>query len=147
MQAHRNVVLLIVALAFVGLFAGAASGQEPIAKDARFTLPFTASWMDTVLPPGNYTLCVNQVSPVAYTVSIAGEGRLKMILSFKSLRHPTGKESKLVTERRGGKVSIRGIQLPYADLLLTFPPTKAEREILAKAPAVVQPVPILVAAK
>jgi hypothetical protein len=57
MKIHGSVVLAIAALVLAGSLAGTANAQPAIAiaKDALFTLPFRATWEDTVLPPGDYS--------------------------------------------------------------------------------------------
>jgi len=58
MKINGIIVLSIAALVLTGILAGTANAQQAIAKDARFTLPFRATWEDTVLPPGDYRLSV-----------------------------------------------------------------------------------------
>ena len=149
MKPHRNVVLTLTALAFVGVFAGTANAQQAIAK-GHFTLPFQAMWADSVLPPGDYTLSVvkrAEDSGVLYSVTFAGAGKKKTILALRPLGSRVGESSMLVVEGRGHIQGIRALHLPFADLVLTFPESKTERELVAKGPETMQSVPILVAAK
>jgi hypothetical protein len=147
MGAHRNVALTVAAFALAGILASRAHAQESMAKDARFTLPWTATWTDTVLRAGDYTLSVEKRSPVAYTVTFAGAGTKKTIVVFRRPGSRVGASSMLVVVTRGQFHSIRALHLPYADLVLTFPESKAERELLVQAPETMQSVPILLASK
>lgn len=148
MKAHRNVVLTVAALACI--FLSTAHAQRAIAKDARFTLPWKAMWANTILPPGDYTLSVIELSGVPrldYTVTVAGAGINKTILVVRRPGPEVGKRSRFVTAGSGEVRIIRALHLPNADLVLTFPESQAEWELLAKAPDTLQSVPILVAAK
>ena len=149
MKAHRNVVLTIAALALACIFVGTANAQLMV-KDAHFTLPFKAKWVDTVLPPGDYTLSVSLLSGrgyALYSVTFAGAGKKKTILALRPLGPRVGERNMLVAECSGRKYSIRALHLPTADLILTFPTPKTERTVIAEAPETIQSVPILVAAK
>ena len=150
MKGHRNVVLMIGALAMTAIFAGTANAQQAIAKDARFTLPFQATWADTILPAGDYTLSVVRRAEdrgMLYAVTIAGAGKKKTILAFQPLGPRASDRSMLVVESRGEIHTIRGLRLSKVDLVLAFPESKAERELVAKGTETMQSVPILLAAK
>jgi hypothetical protein len=150
MKVHRNFVLIIIALALVGIFAGTANAQA-VVKDAHFTLPFRATWADTVLPPGDYTLSVTRVSGnsrgLLYRVDVAGAGTKHAILALRPLGPRVGEASMLVAARGGEMYSIRALHLPSADLVLTFPAPKAKDTLMAMAPGPIRSVPILIAAK
>jgi hypothetical protein len=150
MNIRRVGVITIATLALAGVFAGTAKAQEAVVKDAHFTLPFKATWDDTVLPPGDYTLSVIQLSGgrgVQYSVAFAGEGRRKTILVVRRPGDRVAKSSMLVAERGEEIYSIRALHLPSADLVLTFPAPNARQMFVAKAPEVIQSVPIQVVAK
>lgn len=149
MKIHRSILLAIAALVLAGL-AGTANAQQAIAKDARFTLPFRATWEDRVLPPGDYRFSVTQLSGgrgVQYSIAFAGEGRRKTILVVSRPGDRVAETAMLVVVCRGQACSIRALHLPSADLVLTFPESKGERGLVAKAPETRQSVPIQVAAK
>jgi hypothetical protein len=151
MKTRRNVGLAIAALALVAIIAGTANAQQAITKNAHFTLPFRAMWADTVLSPGQYTLSVvrrGEDRDMLYTVTFAGAGKRETILALRPLdRPPVAKSSMLVVEGRGDIHIIHALHLPSADLVLTFPESKTERELAAKGPETMQSVPILVATK
>jgi hypothetical protein len=150
MKVYRNVVLMIAALVFAGVSASLAKAQEVVVQDAHFTLPFPAMWADTILPPGHYTLSVVRRAEdrgMLYSVTFAGEDRKKTILALSPLGPRVGQRSMLVVESRGETHSIRAMHLANADLVLTFPEPKAQRELVAKGPETIQSVPILVATK
>ena len=150
MKVQRNIALVIAAFALAGLLAGTAHAQEVMAKDARFTLPWRAIWADTVLPSGDYTLSVVKLSGgrgVGYSVTFAGASIKKTILVDRRPGPVVLKGSMLIAESRGDIHIIRALHLPYVDLVLTFPETKADRKLLAQAPEILQGLPILVPAK
>ena len=150
MKINGIIVLSIAALVLTGILAGTANAQQAIAKDARFTLPFRATWEDTVLPPGDYRLSVTQLSGgrgVQYSVAFAGVCRRKTVLVVSRPGDRVAERAMLVVVSRGQARRIRALHLPSADLVLMFPESKAERELVAKAPETGQSVPIQVAAK
>lgn len=148
MKAYRNVVMTIAAFAFAGIIAGTAKAQDAMVNDAHFTLPFQATWADTVLPPGDYSLSVvRRDADRLYTVTFAGAGKKKTILALRPLGPHVGATSTLVAVSRGETYSIRALHLHSANLVLTFPESKAERELVAKARETLQRVPILIAQK
>lgn len=150
MKAHRNVALTITALALTCIFLNTAHAQQAVTKDARFTLPWRAMWADTILPPGDYTLSVVKLSGgrgVAYTVRFVGAGIDRTIVAVKRPGSAVGERSMLVAQSRGEIHSVRALHLPLADLVLTFPESKAERELVARGPETMQSVPLLLAAK
>jgi len=150
MKTHGNVLLAVAAFVLAGILAGTANAQQAIAKDARFTLPFSATWEETVLPPGDYTFSVSQLSGgrgVEYRVAFAGEGRRKTIVVVSRPGDRVAERAMLVVVCRGQACSIRALHLPSADLVLTFPESREKRELVAKAPETRQSVPIQVAAK
>jgi hypothetical protein len=150
MKIHRNFALVIATLALTGLFAGTARAQEVMANNARFTLPWTVIWTNTVLSPGDYRLSVVKLADlrgVGYRVTVAGADIKKTFLVMKQQGPDVGTKSMLVTESRGDMRFIRELHLPFANLALTFPEPKTYRTLLAKSPEVLQSVPIQVAAK
>jgi hypothetical protein len=146
MKAHRNVVLTIAALALACIFVGTANAQLMV-KDAHFTLPFKAKWVDTVLPPGDYTLSVSGRGYALYSVTFAGAGKKKTILALRPLGPRVGERNMLVAVSGGEMHSISALHLASAGLVLTFPVPKGRQVVIAKAPEVIQSVPILIAAK
>jgi hypothetical protein len=119
-------------------------------KDAHFTLPFRATWADSVLPPGDYTLPVTKLSggrDVHYSVTFAGAGTKLTILVVRQLGPRVGEGGMLVAVRSGELHSISALHLPKADLVPTFSVPKAKQALVAKAPEIIQSVPILVVAK
>ena len=150
MKVQQNVALIIGAFALYATFSGSANAQQVVARDAHFTLPFQAIWADTVLPPGNYTLAVVRLSSglgTPYNVTFAGAGTERTILAVRQPGSEPGERSMLVAVKKGEMYCVRALHLPYADLVLTFPASNAERQIFVKAPETTQRVPILVAAK
>src|SRR5262249_47926135 len=103
-----------------------------------------------VMPAGNYTLSVVRLTGsrnLAHTVTLAVAGKEVTILGLKPLGPDVVRESMLVSVNNGGRHSIRALKLACANLVLTFPATKAKRTLIAEAPERIQSVPILVAAK
>src|SRR5215469_16403781 len=78
--------------------------------------------------------------------TFAGAGTNKTILALRAQGRQVGERSMLIVESRREILSIRALHLHNADLVLTFPESKAERGPVAKAPEAMQSVPILVTA-
>lgn len=148
MKLHRTLTLTVAVVALVVLFAAIASAQTAVVtRNATFTLPFRADWAGTVLLPGNYNLTVTEISDSgAYRIDFAGSGKRHVIVAMASSGQAVGKQSMLVTENRAGAFAIRALHLPKANLVLTFPASKASDSELAKSQELVA-VPIQVAAK
>ena len=82
-----------------------------------------------------------------YSIAFAGEGRRKTIVVVSRPGDRVAETAMLVVVCRGQACSIRALHLPSADLVLTFPESKAEQGLVAKAPETRRSVPIQVAAK
>ncbi len=148
MKTRRNVVLMIAALTLAGIFAGTANAQQPVVRDAHFTLPFRAMWADTVLPPGDYTLSVDRLSGGSYptyTVTFAGAGKKKTILALRPLGSRVGESSMLILESGGAMRYVRALYLPTVNLDLTFAVPKTRQTLVAEATEYIQSVPVSIA--
>jgi len=149
MRVRQYLLVTVAAFAFVGIVTTTANAQS-VVNDARFTLPFRATWAGTVLPVGDYTLSVSRISSgrdILYRLTFVGARKRTSILAVsRPSDPPVGESSMLVVAQSGKDYSIRALHLRSADLVLTFPVTKAERKSLAKGPEVTLRVPILMAA-
>lgn len=149
MKALRNQLLAIAGLALASVLAGSATAQAK--ASGSFTLPFEAKWGNTVLPPGDYTLTVNSTSFASnstYWVTFDPKGqRGQTIVSVQDRGPKAGEKNMLVAVRSGGAYRIRTLRLPIANLILNFPAPKDEQALIAKAPELIESVPILVAMK
>lgn len=133
MNRRLNIAWSVAVVAVIAMLATGAAAQV-IAKDAKFTLPFTAHWDGMVLPPGDYTVNVLR-SPGqldVYRVEVTGNDMKQAIVAF-TRPGPRAKTSMLVVEEKGTAYTIRELHLAKADLALTFPHgAKAEKTSLAK---------------
>ena len=145
MKALRNGMLTIAALALAGSLAGTAKAQAN--ASGSFTLPFKAQCGNAVLPPGDYTFSLRSTANgAAYLVTIAAKGRGgETIISMKDLGASIGEKNRLVAVRTGERYRIRSLHLPMANLVVSFAVPKEERTQIARAPQLVENVPILVA--
>ena len=147
MKALRNGMLTIAALALAGSLAGTAKAQAN--ASGSFTLPFEAKWGNAVLPPGDYTFSVKSVNAqteALYLVTFTPKGGSGVtIASLRDLGTGVGEKNMLVAVRTGGRHRIRSLHLPVANLVVSFAVPKEERTQIARAPQLVENVPILVA--
>lgn len=148
MNLNRKPAVVVAVLALVVMFVGIASAQTAVVtRNATFTLPFRANWAGTVLSPGNYTLTVTEISDSgAYRIDFAGSGKKHVIVAMASSGLAVSKQSMLVGENGAGAFAIRALHLPKANLVLTFPTSKAREPELAKTNELVA-VPVQIAQK
>jgi len=126
-----------------GLSASLASAQV----QGKFTLPFEARWGQATLPPGEYSFNLDTARVANIALVRQGQRTVALIMAdSQTEQHEVTGSSALVAVRSGGKYRIRALRLAEAGVVLEYMPPKAERQILARAPQLLQRVPILMAA-
>ncbi len=130
---------LLMAVAALGLFAGAAQAQDYIGK---FNLPIETQWGKAVLPAGNYTLEHNSMRRPDL-VTVRGEKETIMTLpASQSFQADRSQKSALVLARMKGKTVVRTLVLAELGMEFYYPWPKGERIRIAEGPVLIQRVPI-----
>ena len=144
-QSLRVVRFAVLALVTACMGASLASAQT---AEGKFNLPFAVRWGQAVLPPGNYTFTVNSSGGFpANSVVVRGEDLKGNIIMSVAYDDSFSGKNELIVERQGEGGTIRTLRLADVGLVLYFRAHKAERQILAHAPALIQRLPILMASK
>jgi hypothetical protein len=145
MSTNRSLQLVkfaVLAILTAGMGARLANAQE---AEGKFSLPYEVRWGQTVLPPGNYTFTVNSRGLPNDCVRVRGEDLRARIIIPQGIDYNFSGKSALIVERQGKKGTVRALRLPDAGLVIYYPAPKAERQVLAQAPALIQRIPILMA--
>lgn len=141
----RMVKFAVLVLLTACMGASLANAQTAAGK---FNLPVEVRWGQAVLPPGNYSFTLNFTANLpAYTVVVRGEGHTASMIASTIVDNNHSGKSELIVERNGVRGTVRALRLPYAGLVIYYPVPRAERPVLAQAPALIQRLPILMAQK
>jgi hypothetical protein len=144
-QSLRLVKVAMFALVTACMGASLANAQTVAGK---FDLPFEVRWGQAVLPAGNYSFTLSSTAGMpGYTVMVRGENRTASIIASTIIGDNAAGKSALIVERHGEKGTVRSLRLAEAGLVVYYPAAKAERPVLAQAPALVQQLPILMASR
>ncbi len=144
-QSIKVVKVLLLAVLAAGLSASLASAQE---FEGKFTLPFAASWGQAVLAPGNYTITLDVGSTPRIVLLRKGAVGVGMIIDDgKTIERSGTDSSALIAVRSGGTYRIRALRLAEFGLVLNYLPPKAERQLLAQLPVLIQRIPVVAAGK
>ena len=148
MNSNRSLRLVRFAvLALVTSCMGASLANAQTAE-GKFNLPFEVRWGQVVLPPGNYTFTVNSSGGFpANSVLVRGEDLKGRIIVSSAHDDSFSGKNELIVERQGEGGTVRTLRLADVGLVLYYPAPKAERQILAQAPVLIQQLPILMAKK
>ena len=141
----KSVRILLLAVLAAGLSASLARAQE---YEGKFTLPFEARWGLAVLPAGDYTFRVNpSEAPCMVLVSQGRQGVAFIMANGGANRGEVAGSSALIAVRSAGSYRIRALQLAEVGVVLEYMPPKAERQILAQQPVLLQRLPMIAAVK
>jgi hypothetical protein len=113
----------------------------------KFNLPFEVQWGHAVLPPGNYSFTVDPPDAPSNAVLVRGENHTTTIIVSRIDNYSFSGKSALVVERYGDRGMVRELRLAKAGLVFSYPALKAERQVLAQGPVLIQRLPILMANK
>jgi ribosomal protein L30/L7E len=141
----RLVKLLALALLTACFGASLANAQ---AFQGTFHLPFEVRWRGAVLPPGDYSFTLNSgdTSPVN-CVLVARKGQPATFIMPLTLDHSSSGESALIVVGHGERRTVRALRLAQADLVIYYPVSKADRQMVAQVPELIQRLPISMAGK
>jgi hypothetical protein len=135
--------MLVLVTACFG--AGLANAQE---VKGKFNLPFETHWGNAVLAPGDYTFRLNfSASGGDYTVLVREEDQTATMIMASTRDHSFSGKSGLIVERHGNRGTVRSLRLAEAGLVIYYPAAKAQPEVLAQGPVLIQRIPILMASK
>jgi hypothetical protein len=146
MNTNRSLKLVkfaVLALLTACMGASLANAQTVA---GRFNLPFQVRWGQAVLPPGNYSFTLSTGTAPLFVI-VRGDDHTGSIIASPILGDDFSGKSALIVERNGGRGTVRALRLPDAGLVIYYPAPKAERQVLAQAPALIQQLPILMASK
>jgi len=120
----------------VGLLAACFTANLAKASDAytgKFTLPFEARWGGLVLPAGEYSFTLNDLT-VAGTIAVQRDGKNLGVVLVRSISDfDTSGKSELVAVSNGGVYRISAMHL-QAGARMGFLIPKAEQPSPARGP-------------
>jgi len=148
MKTNRS--LRLVKFAVLALLTACAGASLANAQGVqyKFNLPLEVRWGQSVLPPGNYSFTLNS-SPNGppHTLVVRGEDQRAIFITSPTPGDSYSGKSALIIERHENRGTVRFLRLEDPGLVIEYPAPKAERQILAHAPALIQRLPILMASK
>lgn len=137
--------LVFLALLAASLSAGLASAQN---YKGQFTLPFEARWGVATLPPGDYSFRLDTaVAPYMAHIQREGQTVAMIMANGGSSDSSPSERSQLIVVRHGKQGTIRALQLAEAGRAFFYTVPKAERQLLAQAPELIQRIPITMTGK
>ena len=148
---NTNRSLRLVTFAVLALVTACFALAGPMRRKSRvcFILPFEVHWGPAVLPPGNYSFTPLSATPgvLVHTVIVRGENNKASIIMPMEFDYIFSGKNALIVERHGESATVRALRLPDAGLVLYYPAAKAQRQVLAQGPVLIQRLPILMAQK
>jgi hypothetical protein len=108
-----NIVCLLGALS---VFTVAANAQSPV---ARVSIPFEFAAGGAMMPPGDYTVDVPDLSGVI--VLRGSTGKSVALLAVTSDAAAPSSTAKLIFKRRGGMAFLSAVEWPNESVRLTSP--------------------------
>jgi len=144
-RSSRLVKFAVLAMLTACFGANLAHAQT---LQGKFHLPFEVQWGQAVLPPGNYSFSVGTGTPSANrSVFVRGEDNTANIIVSPICDDSHAGKNELIVERHGERRAVRELRLADAGLVFSYPAPKAEKQVLAQGPALIQHLPILMANK
>ena len=137
-----------LALAVLAAYLSPASrGAEPVFK-GRFTLPFETRWGTAVLPAGNYSFTMQSATDSSLIAVRDEQARPVMITSSYGVSEGKASDgSHLIVLRSGRRGSVRALYLEELGMTFYYPVPKADKQLVAQAPQLIQRLPVLAAGK
>jgi hypothetical protein len=125
--------------------ASLANAQE---VQGKFNLPFETHWGNAVLSPGDYSFRLNfSGDSPDYTVLTREQDQKETIIMASTRSHSSSGKSGLIVERHGDRGTVRTLRLAEVGLVIEYPAAKAQPQMLAQGPKLIQRIPILLAQK
>ena len=142
-----SVKLVLLALLATVVSAGLLSAES---YEGTFTLPFVTRWGAVILPPGDYSFTINTAGSNVATIHWKNGGAYIMHATIGE-REFAGR-SALFLVHHGRTGTVRALHLKTSGpgnrgLVFFYSPPKGEPPMLARAPELIQRIPILVAKK
>ena len=129
------------------LTAGILSAQvQGSVYRGTFTLPFETRWGTAILPAGDYSLALNSTTmPVRATVR--GENGAVLIQAEAMATQAGSDQSSLIVTRQSRRGVVRGLYVAELGVAFYFGAPKAERQVIAQGPELIQRIPVVRAGK
>ena len=141
MRGSRNWIAGAILLAVIA-FGAAAQGLHASPAGGRFNLPFDAQWGKSVLPNGEYSFTVEQVSLDGAIIIAQGTQTIAVVHAQAFDDHENKSEKpELVCLRHDGKVTIRALRLPNVGTYY-FALPKDMKSLVAQQPKSVESVTV-----
>ncbi len=131
---------LLVALLVPNVVKAQTSAQ------GKFTLPFETRWGLATLPAGDYSFRMESSSS-PQVIHIWGQEQTVLVTSAGISREKTAEHSALIIVRHGKRGTVRAFYLEHLGLTLNYFPPKAERQVVAEGPELIQKLPVLASAR
>ena len=148
MNTNRSLRLMkfaVLALVTVCFGASLANAQE---VQGKFNLPFETHWGNAVLAPGDYSFRLNfSGGSPDYTVLTREQDQTETIVMASTRSHRSSGKSGLIVERHGNRGTVRSLCLAEEGLVIHYPAAKAQPQLAAQGPKLIQRIPILLAQK
>ena len=132
------------------MWTGVLSAQD---YKGTFTLPIETKWGPATLPAGDYSFTIDTAS-ASHVAKIRWENGGAIVIASGVTDQRSVARSELVLVRRGKKGTVRALALaipalhqPEGGLVFSYAPPKGEPQTLARAPVLIQRIPVLMAAK
>lgn len=150
MKSVRNQTLVqfaVLGLLVLALWVGGAQAQQPSpTTQGDFTLPFETRWGKAVLPAGDYSFSVHQVSDSTALVTVRGKKANAVVMTAAVDACQECGTSALIVLRQGGQRTVQALRLRSLRMTLYYAPPGRVNELLAQTPKTLERVPVLVAA-
>jgi len=134
----RNTFLALVSTV---VFAGLANAQGSAYK-GQFTLPFEAKWGNATLPAGDYTFTLDSAALPAMVRIETTDRYIGLVIAQDTNASHASKGNELIVTRSGGYARISALHLATLATDFEYATPKAERQVLASAPKLIQSLPI-----
>jgi len=143
-----RLVNLAFALLAACLAAGLVNAQGGRAvSTGSFTLPCEVRWGLAVLPAGEYTYSLSSATPSGI-FTVRGNGKAVMVMPNGGIsQRAISDHGELIIVRRGLRGTVRSLHVGHLGMTFFYRPPKGERPLLARAPELIQRIPVSAAAK
>jgi hypothetical protein len=136
----------IVALVFMAVCAGTslASAQE---YNGKFSLPVEARWGAAVLPPGEYTLTLDNNRSLNGMVVVRGATQQAVVMPLFVEHRTMAGQSALITVHSGDDYKIQGLYIAELGMFLDYGVAGGKKQLIAQTPVLIRRLPVAAAGK